>query len=313
MKKLYFATPQRSGGFLYEAYEYVFKELGFKWYKYKSYKRAFLYLVLHKYDLIWCESNGKGMVSVLKRELFKDKTKIVTRFHRVPSMMLEERGWKALIPLFGSDAVAWVYDCRKELKSLFPTFKGKFFVVHNGVDLSFYRNLNSIRKEKLIVTVSNWWKHKRLELLIEAKKHLPSYKLFIAGDFLNKEYEAFCRSLIRKTPNVFTLGYANKEEKLRLFNKASIFVLPSKLECWSTHTMEAMACECPVLVTEGGGMNEFVPEEERLPKDITPEQLAERILAMASNKRIGKQNRRQVEKYDWQNVRKEVEVVLNEI
>lgn len=70
-----------------------------------------------------------------------------------------------------------------------------------------------------------------------------------------------------------------------------------------------MACETPVLITEGGGVNEYVPEEERLPENITGKELAEKICMLSRDGNIGKKNREIVRKYNWENVRKEVETV----
>jgi len=230
--------------------------------------------------------------------------------------MLRERGWKALVPLFGSDITVWVYDCLNELTELFPSLpRENFFVVHNGVDLEFYKPMGNVTKnQNLILTLSSWWKHKRLELLIEAMKYLPNYELAIIGRFLDSQYKEYCLNLAKEFPRrISFLGEKYGKEKVYWMNEAGIFVLPSKLESWSTQTMEAMACETPVLITEGGGVSEYVPEKERLPRNTTAKELAEKISSLSRNEDIGKKNREIVTKYSWENIRKEVDLVLKEV
>ena len=320
MKNLYLGGPsQKYHGFLHDTYSNIFSKLQFKPYYSNSYKKFLLHLSLHKYRLIWCESNARGFVTLLCKTVLKKRlkdTKIITRFHRVPSMILEERGWKAIVPLFGSDIVVWVYDCLNELTELFPSLSHEnFFVVHNGVNLDFYKPIANITKnQNIILTLSNWWKHKRLELLIEAMKYLPDYELAIIGRFLDSEYKEYCLDSAKEFPRrISFLGEKYGKEKVHWMNKAGIFVLPSILESWSTQTMEAMACETPILITEGGGVNEYVPEKERLPKNITAKELAERIYSLSRDENIGKKNKEIVTKYSWENIRKEVDLVLEEV
>jgi glycosyltransferase involved in cell wall biosynthesis len=321
MRRLFLSSVyQRNHGFLFDTYNYVFKELQFECFylDYKKYYKYLLKLLWKKYDLIWAESNARGFITILAKSapLLRKRmteTAVITRFHRVPKMMFKERSWKSLVPLFASDLLVWVYNCRNELKELIPLFpQERFYVVHNGIDLDFYKPMaNTAKNQNLILTLSSWWKHKRLELLIEAMKYLPNYELVIIGRFLDSEYKEHCLNLAKKFPRrISFIGEKYGKEKVYWMNKAGIFVLPSKLEAMSTQTMEAMACETPILITEGGGTNEYVPEKERLPKNITAKELAEKIYALSRNERIGKKNRESVAKYSWETVRTEVDLVL---
>lgn len=325
MSRLFLSgISQKNYGFSHDIYKYVFSGLGFHsfWLDYqKRYKYA-LHLLLKKYDIILAEASARGLITILCKStpFLKSRlrhTRIITRFHRVPSMLLEEQGWKAMIPLFGSDAVAWVYDGYDELKEFFPKFPpNKFYVIHNGVDLEIDKPLEYIRKdENLVFTLSSWWEHKRLDLLIRAMEHLPEHKLVVAGNFIQDSYRIRCLNLVKKVrktigDNITFVGGQYGLDKVRWFNKAGIFVLPSKLESWSTQTMEAMACETPVLITEGGGTKEFVPANQRLRKATTPKELAEKINKLSGDKKTGKENRERVKPYSWSIIRAEVQKVL---
>lgn len=236
------AIAQRYHGFLYDMYKYVFDSLGFRcfWLDYQKRYKYVLHLLLKKYDTIWAEASGRGLITVLCKTIpfIKSRlkrTRIITRFHRVPSMLLEERGWKAMIPLFGSDAVAWVYDGYNELKEFFPRFPpDKFYVVHNGVDLEMYKPLEHIHKdENLVFTLSNWWEHKRLDLLIRAMEHLPEHRLVVAGNFIQDSYRIQCLNLVEKVrktigDKITFVGGQYGLDKVEWFNKAGIFILYGK-------------------------------------------------------------------------------------
>lgn len=325
MRKLFLqGIHQRNYGFSHDFYAYVLKDMGFRcfWLDYQKRYRYVLHLLLKKYDIIWAESNARGLITILAKSAIpivrgrlKD-TRIMTRFHKCPIEIIESRGWQAIVPLFGSDSVVYVYDCRKELKELFPNFSfNNFNVVHNGVDLDFYKPLENISKdENLVFTLSSWWENKRLDLLIKAMEYLPKHRLVIAGNFIQDSVREQCYGLARKMGNKITfLGWITDKDKVKWYNKAGIFVMPSKLESWSTQTMEAMACETPVLRTEGGGTKEFVPVNQRLRTMVSPEELAEKINKLSGNEKIGKENRRRVRPYEWSNIRAETDKVIQGI
>ena len=74
-----------------------------------------------------------------------------------------------------------------------------------------------------------------------------------------------------------------------------------------------MNSETPVLRTEGGGTNEFVPANQRLRKAITPEELAEKINELSGDEKIGKQKMKRVRPYECSNVNVEAEQLLERV
>ena len=75
-----------------------------------------------------------------------------------------------------------------------------------------------------------------------------------------------------------------------------------KVIAWQRE-QEIISCWC-------AGADDFVPEDQRLPYEIIPEELAERIKQISSNKPL-KENREKVLPYSWENIKKEVDIVLN--
>jgi len=305
-------------------YRYVLEPMGFHCFQldYQERWRYILHLLWRKYDLIWACSSARGLITLLAKNAvpivkgrMKD-TKVVTRFHKCPNEIMATYNWKNLAPLFGCDWHAWVYDCRDELKALFPKFPlNNFCVVHNGVDLDFYKRREWVtRDENLVFTLSSWWENKRLSLLIEAMRHLPKHRLVVAGKFIQDHVKQECYRLADEmNPRIRFLGWITDLAKSIWLNRAGVFVMPSKSESWSTQTMEAMACETPVLRTEGGGANEFVPLNQQLKRNVSPRELAQKILVVSGDSEIGPENRERVRPYEWRNVRVETEQLLERV
>ncbi len=312
----------RHFGFAHDFYNYVLRDLGFDVYRQSTVKGYYFHLLLHKYELIWACGKARGFSTVsLKRfPLLKERmkrTKVVTRFHRQLDAFFHERpevAWMPYMSIIGSDKVVWVYDCFDQLKEYVPKLpKSKFHVVHNGVDLNCYKSDERKRKENEIFTLSSWHSPRKcLEVLIEAMNYLPKWRLDIAGRFLQSDYEMRCKQLAKPNKDrIYFHGFVN--DKLGWMQKATVFVMPSRQEAWSTQVMEAMACECSVIAPEIGGEPQYVPEIELVSIDISPEQLAEKIIEVANDEELGVLYRNIVKKYDWAIVKKETENVLGRL
>lgn len=310
-------------GFAHDFYRYVLKDLGFDVYRENGMTAYYIHLLIRKYGVIWASSNARGFLTVLlKRFPFLKKkmrdTKLTTRFHRECDALFREKPkkrWMPYMSIVGSDKVAWVYDCYDRLKQYVPKLhKNDFHVVHNGVDLNQYTPSEMWRQKKTIFTLSSWHTpKKRLETLIGAMNYLPEWHLDIAGKFLQKEYYKECvcaRARLAKPirDRIRFRGFVN--EKIHWFQRADVFVMPSKQEAWSTQVMEAMSCGCKVVAPNVGGMPEFVPKDELIPIDVSPNELAEKVLSVADNQNLRRKNRMAVMFYSWGNVKRETEAVL---
>lgn len=305
-------------GFANDFYNYVLQPRGFDVYRQKSVKGYYLKLLLKKYDVIWASSKARGFLTILMKRfpLLKEwmkNTKVITRFHREANAFFHEspeKGWMPYMAVVGSDEVVWVYDCFEELQQYIPQLtKSKFHVVHNGVDLDLYKPYPANRHEKTILTLSTWHSPKKcLDTLIDAMEHLPKWKLYIAGKFLDGAYEGYCRKLAKPHRNIQFLGFI--DNKIQWMQKTDVFVLPSRQEAWSTQVMEAMACGCLVLAPKIGGMPQFVPKQELIAIPYSASDLADKIEELAQEKGLREENRKVVMPYTWTNIAKETEPVL---
>jgi glycosyltransferase involved in cell wall biosynthesis len=102
---------------------------------------------------------------------------------------------------------------------------------------------------------------KNVEVLVEAFSRLPGgvregYDLVLAGDFRRRvdlHERVKQRGIERQT--VFT-GVISDERLIELYQRASLFVFPSRYEGFGLPVLEAMACGCPVISSSASSLPE---------------------------------------------------------
>lgn len=157
----------------------------------------------------------------------------------------------------------------RDLKSMFPDSGNKIEVVHVGVSKSFSvldnrKVADFKRKNKLnnyILYVGNKKPHKNLQGLAEAyidvKKTFKDLKLVIIG---KKFKDLDIRDMFKNEADltdVIELENIPDNEIVYYYNGASAFVFPSFYEGFGLPPLEAMACGCPVIVSDTSSLPEI--------------------------------------------------------
>ena len=181
----------------------------------------------------------------------------------------------------------------------------KIEVIHCGIDTDFFKPGKNENKENIILTVARLHPVKGLEYAIKAcallKQKGYKFKYLIVGEGSERpKLENLIRNL-KLENNVFLEGARTKEEVIKYYQKAKIFILPSITEGLPVSLMEAMACELPVIATKVCGVPELVEDGINgyltPPKDV--QQLAQKMEILLNNpelcRRFGKQGRKKVE------------------
>jgi glycosyltransferase involved in cell wall biosynthesis len=113
----------------------------------------------------------------------------------------------------------------------------------------------------------------------EKKSDGPVRILFVGGDFERKggdllkawaenkknvELHIVTRDDIAPTPNLHIHKNItnNSPELIALYQQADIFVLPTRADCYSLVSMEAMSCGVPVVISNIGGISDIVTDTE---------------------------------------------------
>ncbi len=189
-------------------------------------------------------------------------------------------------------------------------------IIPNGVDTKHF----SPREEKksqegkglrLTLGASRVTDRKGINYLIEALYLLRdecAFSLTIIGEGNAKER---LEQLVRERElqsHIDFVGRIPREETLRYYREADIFVLPSLNEGMSNAMLEALACGLPIVTTQTGGAQELVYEGVNglLVKQRDAEDVARALRILANDAdlrlRMGAASRALAESMSWERV-----------
>lgn len=196
------------------------------------------------------------------------------------------------------------------VKETFPYHKIR--IVENGVDTDLFKpSINGLKDEYILYTgrlVLNKGVHDLIDAFYLASKKYPELKLIITG---KGSYE---RQLINKVKNykldnVNFVGIIPQNELIDLYQRASIYVLPSYFEGLPTSLLEAMACESACIATDADGSRDLINDGYNglLVPPGRPDAICDRISILMDDyrlrKNLGKNARRYVlDNYNWNKI-----------
>lgn len=126
-----------------------------------------------------------------------------------------------------------------------------------------------------------------LEIIPMVTKKYPDVKFVFCGDGKIEEVRHICKIKdIEK--NCEIVGWVDGEEKIKRYEEASIFVLPSYAESFGLAVVEAMAYKLPVITTPVGVFLEIIEEGQNgfLVQPGDKDAIAKRILELLGNKQL---------------------------
>jgi len=208
---------------------------------------------------------------------------------------------------------------KKELVELFKVASEKNFVIYEGVDFKkFFKAdenevLNFKEKYKInedfVLAVGHSHPIKNFSSVVEAfqivrKKY--KIKLVIAG-LTEKKFV--------QDRNIIYVGHIPNDKLYILYSAAKCFVFPTLHEGFGLPPLEAMACGCPVVVSDKGSLPEVCGDAAVYVNPYDPQSIAEGILKVLTDENL-RQNLiqkgyQQVKKFSWEQTVKKFLEVLN--
>lgn len=240
---------------------------------------AFEILDLREYDIVISVSAGsaKGIITTMEQlHICYLLTPPRTYWDKERSFRTSKLKFliNSLVPFFSTFYRMWDYAAAQRIdeivviskfiqKKVKHRYNRNAVVINPGI-LDFWlgdshQNLNdlipkSFKKEYYLV-VSRLYDYKRIDWAIKACKK-ANKKLVIVGDGPDYKY---LKKIAGKSKDILFLGYITDEQLKAVYANATAFIFPG-IEDFGLVPVEAMACGCPVLAYNYGGVTETVIE-----------------------------------------------------
>lgn len=163
--------------------------------------------------------------------------------------------------------------------------------------------------------------YKNLERSLEAfaKLNLGDIKFAIGGSKDRRFYPGLVRKiekLLLKDRVVF-LGYVSDEDLPRLYSEAEALVFPSLYEGFGRPPLEAMACGCPVVVSNAASLPEVCGDAAYYVDPYNAEGIAEGVYKVLTDEnlrnRMIQKGLERVKLFSWEKAAREVLQVFEEV
>ena len=223
---------------------------------------------------------------------------------------------------------------KEELLKLYDIPESKICVVHPGVSIDRFSNLDKVvcRKEirrrhgmsktdVVVLFVGMNFEIKRLEIVLKSvanmvKKGDKPIKLLIVGKGDITGYSSMARDLGIGEKVIFT-GVREDVEKYYL--ASDIFAMPSLFESFGLAVLEAMAAGLPVIISGRVGARDIVHSASSgliLPETPTPSDMTEalsHLMEPARRKKMGERAKQSALKHDWTKVAHQVAQIYTKL
>jgi len=155
------------------------------------------------------------------------------------------------------------------------------------------KHLNMRLSKKVILFFGYIWDYKGLTILLESlkivKEKIKDVVLIIAGQ-PPKDWEKYKKIIFENGLNGYVvkkLEYISDSDIEYYFSCADLVVLPYKEHPFDTHGgvgALALSFKKPLVVTDVGGLSEYVKDDRVISNPNNPEELAQKIIFVLNNK-----------------------------
>lgn len=268
-----------------------------------------------QYDYFWCIMASFASGAAYIANWFQKKVPIILTLQEGDSERYLKFKWLGLINLswrlaLGRTEILTAISTYLLDRALSLGYKGKSYVIPNGVDVEKFGNVqHSVlhKDDAILITTSRLVKKNAVEDVISALKFLPEnikFKILGIGPLESDLRKQVAQMKLES--RVEFLGHINYDEIPRYLHSADIFIRPSLSEGMGNSFIEAMAAGLPVIATPVGGIPDFLrdgetglfvpPHNPRLIAFQVQKLISDRVLhdkIVIAAKRLVK------EKYDW--------------
>lgn len=220
------------------------------------------------FGLLALQARGISVVATIHHPIHRDR-QLALNAQNAWGMRLLVRRWYSFLTMQEKvvrklDHLITVSRCSQQDIAEHFTLKGDITVISNGIDTDMFRPMPHIRRvpQRLITTASSDQPLKGLRFLILALQTLvkdwPDIELRVIGKLDKQSANLALIHQLNLGQHISFVSGISSEALVEEYNRASIAVCPSLYEGFGLPAGEAMACELPVVTTDGGALPEVV-------------------------------------------------------
>ncbi|ASA97020.1 glycosyltransferase family 4 protein [Anoxybacillus flavithermus] len=205
--------------------------------------------------------------------------------------------------------------CRIKQNKISVVSEGWQHIRQIDADVNVFRK-HDISPKQYILAVSSLNPNKNFQGIVKAIECLGDVgtNIIIAGGTNPKVFSSSNSSLPN---NVKYIGYVTDEELKALYEGAMGFIYPSFYEGFGLPPLEAMACGCPVIVSNAASLPEVCGDAALYVNPYSPEDIAEKIKLLLSDDKLREELRRKglerAKMFSWEKCAKETLKVIEEV
>lgn len=188
--------------------------------------------------LIWCKRHGKKYISLTDGTLYSERN--INLIQRITRKMIIGK----------CDASITSSTKAKEKLLKWGINPNRIFISLLTVDVNKICTIEHKPEQGRLLYVGSMIERKGLDLLVSALRYVDeNFKLHIVGNGTDKEIEEL-RTRIKNAnieDNIIFCGYKEGQELLEEYQKAQIFVLPTREDCFGLVLLEALCAEVPII------------------------------------------------------------------
>ncbi|RMF58117.1 MAG: glycosyltransferase family 1 protein, partial [Calditrichaeota bacterium] len=178
-----------------------------------------------------------------------------------------------------------------ELEKYYQMNNKRITILPNGVDSEFFKD-HGFERQPAVLFAGRLGERKGLPDFIAAAERIhqrfPQVEFWIAGEGplrLSLETQIQHSPLAKK---VKFWGWCNRTQLQELFNRASVFVFPSRYEAAPLTLVEAMASGIPIVATPVGNVPDLLKHQENgmIVPPGEPERLASEVISLLENESL---------------------------
>ncbi len=180
--------------------------------------------------------------------------------------------------------------------------------------------------ERFMLYVGDVTWNKNLPRLIDVVKEAGMPFVMIGKNLISEDYDRDnpwnadlnrINELVRGDKKITRLGFVPDDDLVKIYNLASVFVMPSLYEGFGLPILEAMACGCPVITSKEGSLPEVAKDAALYVDAYNMESIANGIKKVLANEELRRELVRKglenVKKFSWKKTADETVKVYKEV